>query len=124
VQRAAWRHELCRSATRATVLRAPLARGHSLLRRPAQREARRHRLVAGALSVRRVGGGFTREAPVRPVLRQEPLAVPRSADPDRYRAGGPSGQRRAVAGDDARAPEASSAPGLAWPRSPASDVPP
>ena len=53
------------------------------LRRAPQREARRHRMGAGALHVRRVGRGRHAQAAVRPVLREEPLALPRRPHPGR-----------------------------------------
>jgi hypothetical protein len=59
-----------------------------------QREARRHRLGTGALPVRLDGRGFAGEAAVRPVLRQEPLAVPGHHHPVRNGLRGLDGQGR------------------------------
>src|SRR3989304_1206094 len=43
----------------------------------------------GEIPVRRLGGRCAAEAPVRPLLHQEPLPVPGSPDPAQHRAGGP-----------------------------------
>ena len=87
LERAARRDELRRAASGASVLRRAARRGDSFLHGAARREAGRHRLGAGPVSLRRLGRRRAREAALRPVLHQASLARLRSDDSRRHRQG-------------------------------------
>ena len=65
------------------VFRRSAGARNSVLRSAPQREARNHRVGAGALSLCGVAGRCGAEAAIRPLLRQEPHAVPRHRHPVR-----------------------------------------
>ncbi len=95
-ERAARRNELRRPAPRAArVRRAPRAED-SLLPRAPHREARHHRLGPALLPVRLHREGRAREAPVRPLLRQEPQPDLRPRHPRADGRGGAVGKGRSV----------------------------
>ena len=73
VERPARRNELRRSPTRASGIRKAADRADPLLRPAPRREARADRLGPGALHLRRERRRRDGEAPVRPLLHQEPL---------------------------------------------------
>ena len=83
-----------------------LAQENRLLPRAARREAGADGLGAGQVSLRLVDRGRDREAPLRPLLRQAPLAVLRPDDRLRHGESHPLRKRRAVT--PAPAPRSSS----------------
>ena len=79
-----------------------LARGDSVLPRAARRQARADRLGAGQVPVRRVDRGRDREAALRPLLRQAPVARLRPHDCLRHGEGHPLRKGRPVTPPPAR----------------------
>ena len=73
LERAAWRHELCRAAARTSGVRQRPHPARSRLWPAACRAARHHRLGAGPIYLRRHRRGRAAEAAVRPLLHQAPV---------------------------------------------------
>ena len=92
-----WRDEPGRAAPRTPQLRRSAQGNHSVLRVAPFGEAWNHRMGAGQVSLRRIARRRPQEAPVRPVLRQEQLALPGYSGPGR------DGERGAVSRGAVRA---------------------
>src|SRR5437899_1476786 len=88
-QRAQGTDESRRSTTRASGVRVDVDRTGSVLRGPAQRQARDHGLGAGAILLRCDDGAIGEKARIRSLLRQEPHHHSRPPDPARDCAGRP-----------------------------------
>ena len=96
LERAARRHELRGSPPRAAVLRGTAGRGHPVLPPAACGEARRDRVGAGAVPLRRINRGRAGEAALRPLLHQAHVHHLRPDDRLRHGQGDSPPEGRAV----------------------------
>src|SRR5206468_2377347 len=95
-ERAARRHELRGTASRAAVLRGAARGRDSLLQRAPRRETGRDRLGAGQVPLWLVDRRRNGEAALRPVLHQTSIVHLRPDDRDRHREGDPLWKGRDV----------------------------